>query len=330
MHAEDELAGHAELDAHLGVLGVDDLDGAQRGPELRVARGAGRVEVDRVGARLPHGVGHAHGVDDGHLGGLLRRRPRLVDAPHRQQGRPVVAGPVVLGVQAEVRHDAVLHRRDRAQQRVVQALRLVGQDRADHLERVVAGAELEQVGAHPLLVRLHVLGARGVRLHAGAVAAQHDLVAEIHAHDAGRRGVDIEDMVLFFGGERRHLGTLDRLGDAVLDVGAQLAARETDERAVAHARRDARFHGLLLTSGPPCDRRHTGGMPAAGDDAAVKLMLSSRLAGTQSAGGLECGSMPVGNRRCAGGPRRVAGAGPRTALRGAAPTAYRLATQKAW
>ena len=55
--------------------------------------------------------------------------------------------------------------------RVVHVLRLVGQDRAHDLERVVADAELEQVGAHPLLVGLQVLDARGVGLHAGAVAA---------------------------------------------------------------------------------------------------------------------------------------------------------------
>ena len=65
-------------------------------------------------------------------------------------------------------------------------LGLVRQDGAHDLERVVADAELQQVGAHPLLVGLQVLDARGVRLHAGAVARQDDLVADVDAGEARR------------------------------------------------------------------------------------------------------------------------------------------------
>jgi len=125
----------------------------------------------------------------------------------------------------------------------VQALRLVGQDRADDLERVVAGAELEEVGAHPLLVGLHVLGAGSVGLHAGAVTGEDDLVAEVDADEARRRGVDVEQVLLLVGGERLDPGAPHGLGDAVLDVGAQLAARHAGDRAVAHARRDGCLHG---------------------------------------------------------------------------------------
>ena len=158
--------------------------GPQRGEELRVAGGAGRVPVDRVGAGLPLRVGELDHVDDGHLDRLLGGRPRLRDPAQREQLVPVVAGAVRLGVEPQVGHDAVLQRRDGAELGVVHVLGLVGEDRADDLEGVVADAELQQVGAHPLLVALQVLDASRVRLHAGAVAAEHDLLADVDADEA--------------------------------------------------------------------------------------------------------------------------------------------------
>ena len=248
VHAEHELAGHAELHAHVRVLLADDLRGAQRGEELRVAGGAGRVPVDRVRAGLPLRVGQLDHVDDGHLDRLFRGRAGLGDLAQRQQLVPVVARAVRLGVQAQVGHDAVLQRRDGAQLRVVHVLGLVGQDRAHDLERVVADAELQQVGAHPLLVGLQVLDARRVRLHAGAVAAEHDLLADVDADEAQRRRVDLEQVVDLVVGQRRHLGALGRDLRPRHEIGADLAARQMREGAVAHA---GRHPGLVRHTLPP-------------------------------------------------------------------------------
>ncbi len=52
VHAEHELAGHADLDAELGVAGAQRLGRPERGEEVGVAGGAGGVEVDAVGAGL--------------------------------------------------------------------------------------------------------------------------------------------------------------------------------------------------------------------------------------------------------------------------------------
>ena len=87
---------------------ADELGRPQGRQELRVARSAGRVPVQRVGARLPHGLGEIDHVVHGHLDGLLLGGARLGDAALRQQLRPVVAGPVRLGVQAQIGHHAVL------------------------------------------------------------------------------------------------------------------------------------------------------------------------------------------------------------------------------
>ena len=191
-------------------------------------------------------VGEVDHVEHRHLDGLFLGGARLGDAAPRQELVPVVAGTVGLGVEAQVGHDPVLQRRHGGKLRVVHVLGLVGEDGAHHLERVVADAELEQVGAHPLLVGLQVLDAGGVRLHAGAVAGQHDLVAHVDAGEARRRGVDVEQMIDLVGGKRRHLGPLGRRLGAGLQLGPDLAAGEPHEHAVGHARRHPPFTAHAL------------------------------------------------------------------------------------
>ena len=220
----------------------------QRGVELGVARGARRVPVDGVGAGLDLRLGEAHHVVGRHRRRFLLGGARLGDARLGQQRGPVLAGAVGLGVEAQVGHDAVLQRGHGGEQGVMHDLGLVGHDRAHDLERVVAHAELEQVGAHPLLVGLQVLGARGVRLHAGAVAAEDHLVAHVDPREAGRRRVDVEQVVELVLRQRRHLGALDRRLGARLELGLDLAARQMGEGAVAHAGRDRRFHRATTPS----------------------------------------------------------------------------------
>ena len=53
VRAEHLLAGHADHDPHVRVRRAQALDGEQRRQEVGVAGGAGGVEVDAVGARLP-------------------------------------------------------------------------------------------------------------------------------------------------------------------------------------------------------------------------------------------------------------------------------------
>ncbi len=107
VHAEHELAGHADLDAEVGVLRADALDRLERGQEVGVARRPGGVEVDEVDAGLDHLVGHEDDVVGGQLDGLLLRRPRLGDLAEREQLRPVGHGTVGLRVQPQVGHRAV-------------------------------------------------------------------------------------------------------------------------------------------------------------------------------------------------------------------------------
>ena len=76
-----------------GNLGADALDGPQGGEEVGVAGRPGGVEVDEVGAGLVHALGHEDDVVDGELHRLLLGGARLVDAPERQQLRPVGSGP---------------------------------------------------------------------------------------------------------------------------------------------------------------------------------------------------------------------------------------------
>ena len=83
MHAEHALAGHAQLDAAVGVLLLDLLDRRERGQQVAVAGGAGGVEVQAVGAGLPHALGDEHHVGDGVLDGLHLRVASLVDAAER-------------------------------------------------------------------------------------------------------------------------------------------------------------------------------------------------------------------------------------------------------
>ena len=96
MHPEHELAGHADLDAHVGVGRADALDREEGGQEVAVAGRAGGVEVDAVGARLPQRVGGLHHVLDGVPDRLLLGRSRLVHSRQRQQLRPVGRRPVGL------------------------------------------------------------------------------------------------------------------------------------------------------------------------------------------------------------------------------------------
>ena len=89
VHAEHELARHADLDAQPGVLLAQHAAGLEGGEEVGVAGRAGGVEVDAVGARLDHVVGDEVDVFDEHLGGLFLRLARLVDLAQRQQLGPV-------------------------------------------------------------------------------------------------------------------------------------------------------------------------------------------------------------------------------------------------
>ena len=57
VHAEHELARHADLDAEPGVLLAQHAAGGEAGEEVGVAGRAGGVHVDAVGAGLDHVVG---------------------------------------------------------------------------------------------------------------------------------------------------------------------------------------------------------------------------------------------------------------------------------
>ena len=110
VHAEHELARHADLDAPVGVLGADALDRPQRGQKVGVAGRARGVQVDAVGAGLVHPLGDVDDVVHGLLDRLLLGRTRLVDAAQRQQLGPVGHGAVRHRVSPQVRHGAVLAR----------------------------------------------------------------------------------------------------------------------------------------------------------------------------------------------------------------------------
>ena len=112
VHAEHELARHAELDADVGVTTLDLLDREQRRQEIGVAGGPGSVQVETVGARLDHRLRHEDHVAHGVVHGLFLRRSRFADATQRHQLGPVRHGAVGLRVATKVGHGAVLQGRD--------------------------------------------------------------------------------------------------------------------------------------------------------------------------------------------------------------------------
>ena len=246
VHAEDELAGHADLDAHVGVPGADLLDGEQRGQEVAVAGRAGGVEVDAVRAGRPHGVRGLHHVLDRVLDSVLLRLARLLDAGLRQQLRPVGRRPVGARIQTQVGHGAVHQRHGQHRLGVLHVLRLERQDGPDGLERVVDVSELDGVGPEHLLVDEQVLRARADHFGARAVVGEHDLVADVHGGEPGRRRPDLEQMVELRLRQWRHLGAFSGGPCPLLELRAEPAAGHVSEPAVTQARRQCLLHLQVL------------------------------------------------------------------------------------
>ncbi len=240
--AEHDLGRHADHDAHLRVSGTQDLDGPQRRQKVGVAGGAGGVEVDAVGAGVPQALGDEDHVVDGQLDGLLLGGARLVDLHLRQQLRPVAAGTVGRRVAAQVGLGAVVHRHREAFLRLLHELLLEGHDGLHGLVRVVDVKELDSVVRQHLLAGIQRVDAAAELRRAAAVLGEHDLVADVDAGEARRRGEDVEQMVEFVGGEGRHLAPARRRLRALLELGLDLAAGRFDQRAVAHAGQYLRFH----------------------------------------------------------------------------------------
>jgi len=162
--------GHAELHAEVRVLLADDRRRLECGQKLRVARGARRVPVDGVGARLPLRVGELHHVDDAiSTASSWAARDSAILRAGAARSSCRTGRPAWSRARGWASRRTAAARSCRAGRRACTAPRRRGS--CARLERVVADAELQQVGAHPLLVGLQVLDARGVRLHAGAVAA---------------------------------------------------------------------------------------------------------------------------------------------------------------
>ena len=117
----------------------------------------------------------------------------------------------------------------------------------DRLVGVVDLPELEHIDAEQGFVALQVLHAVADVLGAGAVVAEHHLVADVDRGEARRRGVDLEQMVELVLCELGDLGLLGRDLRAGFEIGLDLGARHLDERAIAHTSGDLGFQ----TASPP-------------------------------------------------------------------------------
>ncbi len=169
-------------------------------------------------------------------------RAGLVDLAHGQELRPVGDGAVGLRVAAQVGHGAVLHRVSEQVLGDLHGLAFMGDVGLDRLVGVVDLPELDHVDAEQGFVALQVLHAVSDVLGAGAVVAEHDLVADVDGGEARRRGVDVEQVVELVLNELRDLGLLGRELGAGLEIGLDLGARHLDERPVTHAGRDLGLH----------------------------------------------------------------------------------------
>ena len=130
------------------------------------------------------------------------------------------------------------------------------------LVRVVDLPELDHVDAEQRLVALQVLHAVADVLGAGAVVAQHHLVADVHGGEPGRRRVDVEQMVELVLRELGDLGLLGRDLGACLEIRLDLGAGHLDERPVTHARGDPglqRITSVLRPDRPLAAWRSAGG-----------------------------------------------------------------------
>ena len=249
MRAEHDLRGHADHDAHGRVLRAQALHGEQGRQEVRVAGGAGGVEVDAVGAGLAELAGDVDHVLDGELHGLLLRGARLVDAHRRQQLRPVAARPVGVRVAAEVGLGAVVHGDGDPLLRLLHRLLLGADDGLDRLVRVVDVVELAGVGAEALLVLHQRVDAAALLRRAAAVEAEDDLVPDVDGGEARAAGEDVQEVIELV---RAQLGRARPGGGrarALLELALELAARQRDGGAVPLTRHDPRFHAAPCLSG---------------------------------------------------------------------------------
>ena len=242
VHAEHELAGHADLDAKVGMTGADALDGQKRGQEVGVTGRTGRVQVDELDAGLDHLVGHEDDVVGGELDRLFLGGARLGDLAERQQLRPVGHRTVGHRVEPEVGHGAVAERGRRHELRLAHDDLLEGHDGLGRFVRIVVVVELERVGAEVLLVVLQVVDAGAEVVAAAAVEREHDLVADVDAGEAAVRAEDLGQMVELGSRESGRLATLGAGLGAGFEVGADFGRRHLEESAVAHARANPGLH----------------------------------------------------------------------------------------
>ena len=245
VHAEDKLAGHANLDAQAGRL-LELLHGLQRRHEVGVARRGRGVEVDAVRADLVEPLAHVDHVFHAQLGRLHLLFTGLVDLHHAEQIGGIRVRPVRCVVEAHVRHGAVEDGEDGRREQSFDR-HLVERDHGlRRLERVIDPAEFHGVERQDALEDLHRrLAADGQMRAAGElrrdqragrlVFGQRHLVPGLNANDAPRRREDLDELVYLIVLQGRDLPLVGGVFRCCDDVGTQLVGRQLDRRAVPHS-----------------------------------------------------------------------------------------------
>jgi len=105
--------------------------------------------------------------------------------------------------------------------------------------------QLDRVGAVMVLVE-DLLHDRVAEVAvAGAVEAEHNLVAAVDRAELRRRAEDVQEMRDLVGAERRHLCPAHSGLDALVKIRLDLGLRHQSARAVAETRRKALCHDSL-------------------------------------------------------------------------------------
>ena len=245
MHAEDELARHADFDAEVGGL-LELFDGLERRQEVGVARRGGRVEVDAVGADLGHALADEDHVFQAQLGGLHLLFARLVDLHHAEQVGRVGVRPVRSVVETHVRHGAVQDREHRGRQQALDGDLVERDHRLGRLERVVDPAEFHGVEREDALEDLdcrfaayrQVCTTRQLRRDERArrfILGQRHFVAGLDADDSPRRGEDLDELLDLAFFERWDLALVGGVFGRLDDVFTELVGRQLDGLTVTHS-----------------------------------------------------------------------------------------------
>ncbi len=244
VHAEDELAGHADLDAEVGRL-LELLHGLQRRQEVGVAGRGGGVEIDTVGADLSHALADEDHVLHAELSGLHLLFASLVHLHHAEQIGRVDVGTVRCVVQAHVGHRAVEDREHRGGQKALDGDLVERDHRLGRLEGVVDPAELHGVEGEHAFEDFHggfatyrkVGTARELRGDERArrfVLGQWDFVTGFDADHAPGCREDLDELVDLVVFENRDLALVSGVFGRLDDVLAQFVGSHLDGLAVTH------------------------------------------------------------------------------------------------